>query len=191
MATITSLLAEFRDGQAGSADRLFAHVYGELKQIARQHLQGRRAGVLQATALVNAAYERLAAREVLTADDRKHLFYVFSRAMHDVLVEQVRHDLAEKRGGGLNQVPSLEVAIEGATRQVDLLDLQEALSELGVIDPDAARVVMLRFYAGLSLEETAAAANLTFAVTRRHWEYAKAWIHERLTVRGSQSRPGF
>ncbi len=181
MATITSLLGEVREGRAGAADRLFAHVYDDLRQVARQHLQKHRAGVLQATALVNAAYERLASREALNAADRRHLFYLFGRAMHDVLVEQVRRDLAEKRGGGLKQVPLLEVTVEGSSRRIDLLDLQEALAELSLADPDAARIVMLRFYAGLTLEESATAADLTFAVARRHWEYAKAWMHERLT----------
>lgn len=189
MATITSLLGEVREGRADAADRLFAHVYEDLKQVARQQLQKNRAGVLQATALVNAAYERLASREALDAADRRHLFYLFGRAMHDVLVEQVRRDLAEKRGGGLKQVPLLEVTVEGASRRIDLLDLQEALAELSLSDPDAARIVMLRFYAGLTLEESATAAELTFAVARRHWEYAKAWIHERLTShRDSKNR---
>jgi RNA polymerase sigma factor (TIGR02999 family) len=181
MGTITELLQQMREGRAGAADRLFAHVYEELKEVARQQLQKQHAGVLQPTALVNEAFERLADREALDAENRKHLFYLFGRAMHDVLVEQVRRDLADKRGGRLNQLPMIEVAVDGGTRQYDLLDLQQALSELSLADPTAARIVMLRFYAGLSLEETAAAVEMTFAVTRKHWEYAKAWMHVRLT----------
>jgi RNA polymerase sigma factor (TIGR02999 family) len=182
MGSITSLLQELKDGRAGATDRLFALVYDDLKLVAHHHLQKCPARALQATALVSAAYERLAARESLEAADRKHLFYLFSRAMHDVLVEQVRADLALKRGRQLRQVPLLEVAVEGHTQSIDILDLHEALSELGLNDPEAARVVMLRYYGGLSLEEAAEATSSTFAITRRHWEYAKAWLHERLTV---------
>lgn len=181
MATITSLLGEIRDGSVGASDRLYRHVYDDLKDIARQRLRKIQPGALDATALVNAAYERLASKEALDAADRRHLFYLFSRAIHDVLVEQVRADLAEKRGGKLRRVPVMEVSVDGTTRQVDLLDLQDALSDLGRIDPVAAQIVVLRFYGRMSLEDCALAVGLSFAVARRHWDYAKAWMHERLS----------
>lgn len=186
MATITALLQDAKAGAAGAMDRLFAHVYDDLRQVARGHLR-RRSGFLQATALVNAAFERLAAKEALTAEDRRQFFFVLSRAMHDVLVEQVRAKLARKRGGGARRVPLVEIAADGETRLIDVLDLEEAIAELGSTDPQAAQVVMLRFYSELTLEETSEAIGLTFAVTRRHWEYAKAWLHERLSRGRSDS----
>lgn len=184
MGTITTLLAEVREGRAGASDRLFTHIYDDLKLVARRHLRKHRGGVFQATDLVNAAYERLAARDVVSAADRRQFFFLLSRAMHDILVEQVRADLARKRGGDAQRVPLVEVTLDQSTRHVDILDLQEALADLGANEPEAARIVMLRFYAGLTLEEAADTVGSTFAITRRHWEYAKAWLHERL------SRPG-
>ncbi|HWL94622.1 MAG TPA: ECF-type sigma factor [Phycisphaerae bacterium] len=185
MGTITNFLKDVREGRAGAPDQLFDHIYDVLKMIARSHLKKHRAGALQATDLVNAAYERLAAKEMIGAEDRRQFFFLLSRAMHDVLVEQVRSDLARKRGGGAKRMPLIEIAIEDHARQVQVLDLHEALADLGAADPVAARVVMLRFYASMSLEEAATTIGSTFAVTRRHWEYAKAWLHERLTRKDS------
>lgn len=170
-----------KSGQPGALDRLFTHVYDDLRQVARQHLRRNRAGVLQATALVNAAYERLAARDRLAANDRRQFFHLLSRAMHDVLVEQTRADLAQKRGGGVCRVPLVEIALDGGTQRIEILTLQAALEELAEVDPEAAGLVTLRFYGGLTLEEAAEEVRMTFAVARRHWEYAKAWLHERLT----------
>lgn len=181
MGTITSLLREIRNGQCGAVDRLFSHVYEDLKDVARQYLSQYRSRNLPATALVSAAYERLASKEAIDAADRRHLFYLFSRAMHDILVEEVRADLAIKRGGRLRRAPLLEIAVDGTTHHADILDVQEALSALSATDPDAARIVMLRYYGGLSVEEAAEAMQTTFAIARRQWEYAKAWLHERLS----------
>ena len=108
--------------------------------------------------------------------------------MHDVLVDQARADLAQKRGGGMRQLPLLEVNIEQSSSRIDILDLQEALADLGAKDPEAARVVMLRFYAGLTLEEVAETMHQSFAMVRRHWEYARAWLHDRLTRKGGFRR---
>jgi len=185
VGTITSLLQEMRLGRSDAHNQLFAHVYDELKIIALSHIQHRNAGVLQATALVHAAYERLTENESLDAEDRRHFFYLLSRAMHDVLVEHIRSECAVKRGGRANRVPLLEVAADGCTTQVDVMDLREALAELDAVDADAARIVRARYFVGLSLEQSSQEIGCSFAVARRHWEYAKAWLHERLT-RGKQ-----
>ncbi len=181
MATITSILAEVREGLPGAADRLFDHTYDDLRAVAQQMLRGHPHGVLQPTALINSAYQRLAEREGISANDRKHLFFLLGRAMHDVLVEQVRADMAIKRGGGSRRVPMIELTTDNDTRQVELLDLQAALVELDSVDSEAARIIKLKVYSGLSLEEVAESAGITFSVARRNWEYGKAWLHERLT----------
>ncbi|MBX3394153.1 MAG: hypothetical protein KF841_02170 [Phycisphaerae bacterium] len=180
MGTVTSLLKDVRDGLPNAPDRLFAHIYSDLKSVARMHLARHRRGVLQATELVNAAYARLAAKEPIAARDRSEIFYIISRAMHDVLVERVRADLALKRGREMRRVPLIEISLEPLPHPIDFMDLHQALSELGAIDEAAAHVVLMKFYSGLTLEEIAEAMGTTFAVTRRHWDYAKAWLHERL-----------
>jgi RNA polymerase sigma factor (TIGR02999 family) len=137
MDTITSLLRKAQEGSVNARDQLYAHVYVDLKIVARKHLRNCKAGVLQTTALVNAAYERLAAREVFAASDRRQFFYFLSRAMHDVLVDQVRADLAQKRGGGKHRIPLIELAADETKQRIDILDLHEALSELGGVDSEA------------------------------------------------------
>ncbi len=189
MNTITTLLRQVENGHEGAMNRLFAHVYDDLRKVARQQLLNHRAGVLQATALVNAAYERLATKETINAADRKHLFFLFSRAMHDVLVEQARANLSLKRGGGVRHIPLVEISMDERTQHVEIFDLQEALSQLGLAEPEAAHMITLRFYSGMTLEEAAEAMNISFAVARRHWEYGKAWLHERLT-RGQKRLSG-
>lgn len=178
--TITSLLAEARSGNQKSADQLWSRVYDDLRRIASRQLRGQPGGALNPTLLVNHACERLLERQALDADNRRHLYFVMSRAIHDALVELARKDLAQKRGGGRRNGTLVEITADHGRQQFELLDLNAALEALGRHDVDAANIVKLRFYAGLSLEEAAAAAGCTFAVARRHWEYARAWLHERL-----------
>ncbi|MBK8271196.1 MAG: RNA polymerase subunit sigma-70 [Planctomycetes bacterium] len=161
MGTITLLLHEIRIGKADASDRLFHYVYDELKQVARQHLRHRKPGTLHATALVNMAYQRLVEREALNAEDRRHFFFLLSRAMHDVLVEQVRADCTQKRGGGAVRVPLVEFAVDGDTNQIEILDLNDALAEFTKMDSEAAQVVILRYYGGLTIEEVAESTGTT------------------------------
>lgn len=181
IGTVTSLLRDIRDGKDKAEDRLYAHVYNDLREIAREFLHDRPKGDLQATALVHAAYERVKKREPIEANDRHQFFYVLSRAMHDVLVEQVRSDLALKRGGGVRHVPYVEICVDDSMQRIEILDLHEALADLGAQDPEAASVAIHRFYLGRSIRDTSDTMDESFAQTRKHWDYAKAWLHARLT----------
>jgi RNA polymerase sigma factor (TIGR02999 family) len=118
---------------------------------------------------------------VLDATNRRHFFFMFQRAMHDALAAHVRSESAQKRGGGRERIGLIEFEADGDTFAVDILDLRAALEELRQTDPDGAQVIMLRFFGGRSLDETAAIMECTFATARRHWEYARAWLHERLS----------
>jgi RNA polymerase sigma factor (TIGR02999 family) len=186
--TVTVLLREARGGREGAKDELFALVYGDLRALARARLAEQRRGEpLDATGLVHAACERLLARNRLDANDRGHFFFLLGRAMHDVLVEEARAEAAQKRGGGQRKISLSELAAPSGSAATGILDLQEALAEFRRIDPEAARAVELRFFAGRTIEETAEAMNCTFSVARGHWEYAKGWLFERLSRdRGSQ-----
>lgn len=180
MGTITTLLDEARSGRADAVDRLFSHVYEDLKAVARRFSRNASRNGLQATEIVHVAYQRLASREGLNVENRRQFFYVLSRAMHDILVEQARNELAQKRGGGIRHEALIEVAWEESSQRIDILDLQNALADLGAVEPDVARIVMLRFYAGMTLEETAETVGCSFSTVRGHWDYAKAWLRARL-----------
>jgi len=180
MGTITTLLDEARSGRADAVDRLFSHVYEDLKAVARRFSGNAPRNGLQATEIVHVAYQRLASREGLNVENRRQFFYVLSRAMHDILVEQARNELAQKRGGGIRRETLIEVAWEESSKRIDILDLQNALADLGAAEPDVARIVMLRFYAGMTLEETAETVGCSFSTVRGHWDYAKAWLRARL-----------
>lgn len=184
MGTITRLLHDIGEGRDGAESQLYDHVYPDLKEIARSQLRGRRFGALSATALVSAAYERLAAKEKLEANDRRHLYYLLSRAMHDVIVETARFDLAAKRGGGVKPSTFIEISIDDGRQRVEILDLDDAMRELRQSFPNAHRMIMLRFYGGLTLQEAADDMGVTFAIARGQWEFAKAWLHERLSREG-------
>lgn len=179
--TITTLLAAVRDGSTEANERLFDRVYGELRLIARSQVSRLGVEAFEATGLIGAAYERLAGKEALNAEDRRHLFFLFGRAMHDILVEHVRSEQSLKRGGGVQHVTLVELQVEDDRVRADLVDLAEALQALERVDPDSARIAILRYYTGRSLREAAEIMGMSFAVARRHWDYAKAWLLERLS----------
>lgn len=180
--TITRLLDRARGGDDGARDQLFELVYSDLRAIAQSLLASGRwpRGAIGGTELVNSACLRLLGREQLDAENRRHFFYLLGRAMHDVLVEEARRETADKRGGGRRAEALVEFAVEGDTAVFATLELSEAITELHEIDPEAARVVRLRFFCGRSLRETAEIMGTTLAVVRRHWDYASAWLRVRL-----------
>jgi len=185
--TITILLRETREGELGARDRLFDAVYDDLRRLAHSQLSNLgRSGTIEGTALVHSACERLLGKGQLDAEDRKHFFFLLSRAMHDVLVEHIRAENALRRGGGHQRVPLVEFATDGQMVRLDLLAVHEAIEELRGVDAQAAQVVQLRFFAGRTLEQCEELMGVSFAMVRRHWDYAKAWLHERLS-RGSPS----
>lgn len=187
--TITGFLHRMQNGDPEAPHALLSHAQEELRRIARRRIrEARGQQSLQVTAVVNEACARLLEHQALNVQDRRHFFFVFSRAMRDVLVEAIRGECARKRGGGWQRLAIGEFVADGHTHAIDLLDLHDALNELQECDPEGARIIELRFFNGLTLHEAADTMGCTFAIARRHWDYAKAWLFERLS-RG-ESSPG-
>jgi len=174
---VTALLVRWGQGDARALDQLVPLVHQELKRIARRHMRRERAGhTLQPTALVNEAYLRLVAGDRVTWQGRAHFLAIASRVMRHVLVDFARARRYQKRGGGRPFVDfdeGLPVSDESAPAVIALDDALEALTR---IDARKSRVVELRFFAGLSVDETAAALNVSKDTVMRDWRLAKAWL---------------
>lgn len=179
---VSQLLADWQRGDQAAFDRLVPLVYEELRRVARARLRGERDGhTLQTTALVHEAYVRLADLDRMTVRDRGHFFAMASRLMREILVDHARRRNAEKRGGGA-EVVSLEDANPAAVADaVDLLALDEALTQLAAFEARLCQVVELRFFGGLSIAETAVALDVSPATIERDWVVAKAWLYQRLS----------
>lgn len=181
---VTQLLQRWRSGDSGAFDRLMPLVHNELRKLARHHMHGERPErTLQATALVNEAFLRLVDRPTdIDWQGRAHFFGIASRLMRQVLVEAARARNAAKRGGGLEKI-SLESVFDAASaeRPVDLLALDEALEELAAAAPERCRVVELRYFAGLTIEEAAEVLGVSTGTVKRQWTFARAWLQQRLS----------
>jgi RNA polymerase sigma-70 factor, ECF subfamily len=159
------------------ADRLMPLVYEELKRLAGRYLRAdRAAATLAPTSLVHEAYLRLAGQERAEWQDRAHFFRVAAQMMRRVLVDRYRAQHRQKRGGAPLKVTLSEVAFAGPPLDLDVLALDHALSELARFDPQQATIVELRFFAGLTVEETAEALDIGTATVKREWALARAWI---------------
>ena len=179
---ITRLLHDWSRGDSTALSRLVEAVYPELRRIAARHLRGERIGhTLQPTAIVNEAYVRLAQQEPGKQwQDRTHFFAVAARVVRAVLIDHARARRAAKRGSG---AVSVELAVADASvpaPPVDLLDLDTALRMLEGIDPEQGRIVELRYFAGLSIEETAEALGTSPSTVKRGWLVAKTFIRRHL-----------
>jgi len=177
------MLREWSDGKPEALDKLLPLVYDELHRQAASLLRKERPGhTLQTTALINEAYLKLIDRRDVNWESRTHFFAVAAQAMRRILVDYARAKHREKRGGD-NIKLSLEDATLIATKEkgVDLIALDEALNKLAERDEQQARVVELRYFSGLSLEETAEALHVSRATVARDWEAARAWLHRQLT----------
>jgi len=180
---ITRMLREWSDGKPEALDKLLPLVYDELHRQAASLLRKERPGhTLQTTALIDEAYLKLIDRRDVNWESRTHFFAVAAQAMRRILVDYARAKHREKRGGD-NIKLSLEDATLIATKEkgVDLIALDEALNKLTERDEQQARVVELRYFSGLSLEETAEALHVSRATVARDWEAARAWLHRQLT----------
>ena len=157
-------------------------VYGELRVLANRALRGGRPGqTLQTTALVNEAYLRLVGQERTRWQNRGHFLAIAAQAMRRVLVDHARRRAAAKRGGREIRVTLEDVADDAAAgRDLEVLAVDEALKELEKVDPQLARLVELRFFAGLSVAETAEALGVSPATVGREWSTARAWLHREL-----------
>lgn len=181
--TITILLKRSKDGDTHASNELFTRVYDELKLVARGQLAKFRSGIgeLEGTSLVHAACERLLEDGMVDAECRRHFFFLFGRAMHDVLVEQARADMTAKRGGGRQREELIEFAVDDTLTRASIMDLIEALKLLKNVDPAAAQVAELRYLSGRTLEQTVEITGSSLAEVRRDWSYAKAWLRDRLS----------
>ena len=177
------MLREWSDGKAEALDNLLPLVYDELHRQAARFMRRERAGhTLQTTALINEAYLKLIDRHDVSWESRTHFFAVAAQAMRRILVDYAKAKHREKRGGD-NIKLSLEDAMSVETKEtgVDLLALDEALNKLAEFDEQQARVVELKYFSGLSLEETADALQISRATVARDWESARAWLHRELS----------
>jgi len=180
---ITQMLREWGEGKREALDNLLPLVYNELHRQAASFLRKERPGhTLQTTALINEAYLKLIDRRDVNWQSRTHFFAVAAQAMRRILVDYAKAKHREKRGGD-NIKLSLEEAalIEAKEKGVDLIALDEALDKLALRDAQQARVVELKYFSGLSLEETAEALHISRATVARDWEAARAWLHRELT----------
>lgn len=179
-ADLTGWLAAWHAGDRAAGERVCGRVYAELRGMAAGLLgPGAAGGTLQPTALVNEALIKLIGADA-DFDSRAHFFGAAARAMRQVLVDAARARHADKRGNGQRAEP-LEIALDVAIPDSsELLALDDALSQLELLDPQAARVVELRYFAGLSIDETAAALGLHPSSAYREWQHARAWLKGRL-----------
>ena len=179
---VTSLLIDWNNGQPEALASLMPLVYDELRQIAGRYLRKERQDhTLQTTALVHEAYIRLIDQKQANWQNRAQFFGVAANMMRRILVDHARGHAADKRGGGAAKL-SLDEAIEIADqKEVDLIALDDALTQLAALDEQQCRVVELRFFGGLTVEEVAEVLKLSPATIKREWSMAKAWLHRELT----------
>ena len=177
---ISQLLADWANRDPAARDRLVPIVYEELRRLAHHYMRGERDDhTLQTTALVNEVYVRLAGIDAMRWRDRAHFFAMAGTLMRRVLVDYARQRAREKRGGGIS-VTSLDEEAIAPQPAVDVVALDEALERLAAVDPQQSRVVELRFFAGLSVRETAEALGISPATVKRDWATAKLWLYNEL-----------
>ena len=179
---ITQLLVDLTNGNREALDKLLPLVYNELRQLADRYLRRERADhTLQATALVHEAYLRLIDQTNVEWQNRAHFFGVAAQMMRRILVDHARAHQTTKRGSGGIKVALDDVLDLADVRAADMVALDEALTALEAFDPQKSRIVELRFFGGLSIEETAEALGLGTATVIRQWRLAKAWLYQEVT----------
>src|SRR5438093_5372812 len=181
MGDISTLLRAWSDGDQSALERLTPVVYDELHRLAQRYMKRERPGhSLQTTALVNEAYMRLVDYERMQWQNRAHFFAVSAQLMRRILVERARrHNL--KRGGDVQHVSLEEAAVVGGGQAADLVALDDAMTALARLDPRKAQGVEMRFFGGLSVEETSEALEVSSVTVMRDWSTAKAWLYRELT----------
>jgi RNA polymerase sigma-70 factor, ECF subfamily len=179
---ISQLLIDWNEGKQEALNKLMPMVYDELRRLAKSYLSREPKNItLQPTALVNEAYLRLVQQQNITLENRVQFFGFAAKVMRNILVDSARHRRAEKRGSG-EFLLSLGAADEFAPQaDINLLALDDALTELANLKPVHARVIELRFFGGLTIEETANALKLSPATIERSWTFAKAWLKKEMT----------
>ena len=188
---VTQLLADWGRGDRSALEKLLPLVHAELRRIARRQMSHERPGhTLQATALVNEAYLKLAGQQEFEWQNRAHFFAVAAQVMRHILIDHARAHARDKRGGGAIQVSLNEAAALGGEQAEHFLALDEALRTLEQIDPQKGKIVELRYFGGLNIEETADVLNVSPRTVRREWQRARAWLY-RMIAEGNtdETRP--
>ena len=179
---VTQLLLAWSDGDKAALEELTPLVYAELHQLAQRYMRRERAGhPLQTTALVNEAYVRLIDLRQAQWQNRAHFFGVAAQLMRHILVDFARARLRAEHGGYKQQVSLEEAAVVSKERSADFIALDDALKSLAEIDPRKSRIVELRFFGGLSVEETAEALNVSPRTVMREWSLARDWLYRELS----------
>lgn len=179
----TQYLLELADGHESAAERLFPLVYQELRRLAGQMLvTERRDHTLEPTALVHEAYMRLIGHSPERPSDRAHFCRVAARAMRQVLVDHARRHTAQKRGGGFERITLSDSVAGTPDGAIDLLALDDALKRLADLDERQARIVELRFFGGLTIEQGAAVMGISQSTIENDWRLARAWLHRELSA---------
>jgi len=179
---VTQLLAAWGNGDKSALDKLYPLVHDELRRIAGRQMSHERAGhTLQATALVNEAYLRLAGQDGFEWHNRAHFFAVCAQVMRHVLIDHARAHARDKRGGGAIQVSLNEAALIAGHPAEHFVALDEALRFLEDVDPQKGKIVELRYFGGLNIEQTAEVLNISPRTVRREWQRAKAWLYRLMT----------
>lgn len=178
---VSELLAQWRAGDEESLRRLVPLVYNELRRLAHHHLRGERPGhTLQTTALVHEAYLCLMKQQPVSVENRAHFFGICANLMRQILVRYARSRKAVKRDAGYKLTLDGIVALP-ESRGLDLVALDDALDELAKLDPLQSRIVELRFFAGLSIEEASRVLSISPATVKRHWTTARVWLHDEIS----------
>jgi len=171
------LLIEWREGDETALDRLIPLVYDELRRLAHHYLRGERSGrTLQTSDLVNEAYLRLVDHKGMRWQNRAHFYAVAAQAIRRILVDQARSRAAVKRGGRATLVGLDQAAALAERQAVNLTSLDDALKELAVFDPRKSKIVEMRYFGGMTIEETAEALEISTATVSREWNTARAWL---------------
>ena len=181
--SITQLLVKWGSGDKAALDELIPLVYDELRKLAASYLR-RRSGsnTLQATALVHEAYVRLADQSSISMEHRAQFFGLAAKVMRDILVDHARKRLSAKRGGRQLHLSLTAAERFGSKPDVELIALDDALKQLAATNPQHSRIIELRFFGGLTIEETARVMSLSDATTERYWSFARAWLRRELAA---------
>jgi RNA polymerase sigma factor (TIGR02999 family) len=181
MSQVTRILDAARADDARAADELLPLVYEELRRLAAAKMACENPGqTLQATALVHEAWLRLVGDANRKWNNRTHFFAAAAEAMRRILVDNARRKRAQRHGGGKQRLELLDLAAPSAPNADQLLAVNDALDKFAEIDPQAAELVKLRYFVGMTIEETAEALGISKATVKRHWDYARAWLYEEI-----------
>jgi len=179
--SVSALLAKWQAGDAEALEALVPLVYNELRRLAHRYLQKERPDhILQSTALVHEAYLRLMKQSGKKFENRAHFFAICAQLMRQILVEYARNRRAAKRDGGQTLTLDDTIALV-KSKSVDLIALDDALEGLAKLDPQQSRIVELRFFGGLSIEETSQVLAISEATVKRDWTTAKVWLHHQMS----------